>query len=222
MNTNSVSSSLRLRLLAHFVAAAAVAQPALTPQLVERIRAKTTESVEFQGLRFEGSAVEHAGSGLGLAYGNSEPVYRISGISLSKNSESIPLSDIELITFLGVEGGLLRLRITHYSVSPAELLAKQLNWSQLRNRIRGAELRVPRINSAGEALYWVGRASEYDDPQKLGRVEKTSPGRAIHVTLPITATWWAVPSVRNDPNCPCGNLAPLGNTTKIADPEKKK
>jgi hypothetical protein len=222
MNTNSVSSNLRLQLLAHFVAAVALAQPALTPQLVERIRSKGAELVEFQGLRFESSAVEHAGNGLGLAYGNSAPVYRISGISLSKNSENIPLSDIELITFLGVEGNLLRLRITHYSVSPAELLEKQLNWSQLRNRIRAAELRVPRINPAGEALYWVGRASEYDDPQQLGRVEKTSLGRAIRVTLPITATWWAVPSVANDPNCPCKGLAPLGNTTKIADPEKRK
>ena len=222
MNTNSASSSLRLQLLAHFVAVAALAQPALTPQLVERIRAKGAESVEFQGLHFEGSAVEHAGSGLCFAYGNSKPAYQVSGLSSSNKTENIPLSDIELITYLGAEGNLLRLRITHYSVSPAELLAKQFNWSQLRDRMRATELKVPRINPAGEALYWVGRASRYDDPHQLGRVEKTSPGRALRLSLPVTATWWAVPSVLNDLNCPIKGLAPLGNTTKIANPENKK
>ena len=192
------------------------AQRPLTPEVVERIRSLGASSSEFQGLFFQGSSTPRAGYSLGLSYGSAEPAFELRGTTVTNTPVIVSLSDVELITYFGGDGQHFRFRVARYDISSKELLDNKPNYTQLREHFKTIELLVPVRDAKGAGLFWMGRTSRYNETERLGSVDQTASNKAIRLSLPPTATWWAIPSVVNDPLCPIKGLSPLGDSGRIS------
>lgn len=192
------------------------AQQSLTPTLVDKVRTEGASKAKFQGLFFQGSSTPRAGFSLSLSYGTAEPEFGIKGVIGKNSTELVPLSDVELITYLGVDGQYLKFRVARYDISSKELLDSKPNYTQLREHFKTIDLLVPALDKKGAALYWMGKTSPNDNVERIGRVDQTTTNRTIRIILPPNTTWWAIPSVANDPLCPVKGLNPLGDSRGIS------
>lgn len=192
------------------------AQQSLTPALVDKIRTIGASKAEFLGLFFQRSSTPRAGTSLSLSYGTAEPEFRLKGVIGKNTTAFVPLSDVELITYLGEEGQYLKFRVVRYDISSKELLESKPNYTQLQEHLKTTEILIPARDEKGAALYWMGRTDPNNEVERFGKVDQTATNRTIRIILPITATWWAIPSVANDPLCPIKGLRPLGDSRGIS------
>jgi hypothetical protein len=194
----------------------------ITVAQIEDLKNDALTRMEYHNLRFAGSAQPRKGYCLALAFGKQEQIYEISGTSRSGDKVSIPFSEIEYIKASGKEGDLMRFQIMRFpTLSPADLLRLKPNWSELNKDRRTIELLVPLRDAHGNRLVWIGSPSENGELENLGAVEATAIGESIVLSLPLNATWWAVPSVTSDPLCtPCQSLPALYGSAVIRKPEE--